>query len=91
MICHCDGPPHPYERTWCGEGLGSNGKKINPVITSGFSDPVPRDDPIPRYAQLDLWMALGYDPNEYEAFREEHGFAETWSTLLLHVRLKAND
>lgn len=45
-------------------------------------------DPIPRYAQLDLWMALyGADRSEeYGPFREEHGFAETWARLCGEVR-----
>jgi len=49
------------------------------------------DDPIPRYAQLDVWMALfGADRSqEYEAFRDEHGFAETWALLCHDVRAQA--
>jgi hypothetical protein len=43
------------------------------------------DDPIPRYAQLDIWMALGFDPTYYEASREMDGFAETWAQLCAEV------
>lgn len=53
---------------------------------------VTSDDPIPRYAQLDVWMALfgAERSQEYEAFRDEHGFAETWSWLLAEVRTRRN-
>lgn len=48
----------------------------------------PTDDPIPRYAQLDVWMALfgSRVSQEYEEFRDEHGYADTWSWLLQQVR-----
>ncbi|GAA6124201.1 hypothetical protein BPY_23090 [Bifidobacterium psychraerophilum] len=51
------------------------------------------DDPIPMYAQLDIWSALhspeDVDPAEYDAFRAEHGFADTWAELCAAVRTVA--
>jgi hypothetical protein len=46
------------------------------------------DDPIPRYAQLDIWMALyGSNRSEgYGPFRDGHGFAETWAFLFSEVK-----
>lgn len=44
------------------------------------------DDPIPRYAQLDVWMALGDYSEGYESIRERLGFAETWAQLMAEVR-----
>jgi hypothetical protein len=52
-----------------------------------------KDDPIPMYAQLDIWSALhnpeDVDPAEYDAFRAEHGFADTWAELCAAVRTVA--
>jgi len=47
------------------------------------------DDPIPRYAQCDIWMAIyGNDSSsDYEAYRTEHGFADTWAFLCAQVRI----
>ena len=30
--CHCDGPPHAYNPSWCGVGRGDNGGPIGPQI-----------------------------------------------------------
>lgn len=49
-------------------------------------EPREGDDPIPRYAQLDIWMALGYDPNDYTTHREAAGFDATWAVLCAAVR-----
>lgn len=48
----------------------------------------PADWPIPRYAMLDIWMALygSERSEEFEAFADEHGFAETWARLCAEVR-----
>ena len=45
-------------------------------------------DPIPRYAQLDIFLALNSSARseEYTPFREQHGFAETWARLCSSVR-----
>ena len=52
-----------------------------------------KDDPIPMYAQLDIWSALhtpeDVDPAEYDAFRAEHGFSDTWAELCAAVRTVA--
>ena len=47
------------------------------------------EDPIPRYAQLDVFMALygSERSEEYEAMRNLWGFAETWAQLMSRVRL----
>jgi hypothetical protein len=51
------------------------------------------DDPIPMYAQLDIWAALhnpeDVNPAEYDAFRAEHGYADTWAELCAAVRTVA--
>ena len=26
--CHCDGPPHTYDPSWCGVGRGDDGRPI---------------------------------------------------------------
>jgi hypothetical protein len=31
-MCHCDGPPHPYDPSWCGVGRGDNGKPIGQQV-----------------------------------------------------------
>jgi hypothetical protein len=46
----------------------------------------PSDDPIPHYAQLDIWMALGHDSQEYDSWRDSIGFAEAWARLCAEVR-----
>lgn len=50
-----------------------------------------QDDPIPRYAQLDIWMALyGADFSfEFEEWRNRHSFAEAWARLVGGVRENA--
>lgn len=49
------------------------------------------DDPIPRYAQLDVWMSLygSHRSQEYEPYREQHGFALTWANLCWEVSRRA--
>ena len=51
------------------------------------------DDPIPMYAQLDIWAALhnpeDVNPAEYDAFRAEYGYADTWAELCAAVRAVA--
>lgn len=42
-------------------------------------------DPIPRYAQLDVWMALGGDPGVFETWRDRRTFADAWAQLLRAV------
>lgn len=39
-----------------------------------------------RYLVLDLWMATGREPAQFDAFVEEHGDALVWSLLLGEVR-----
>ena len=67
---------------------GLAAEALHTLIEGGSARSVSGDDPIPRYAQLDVWMALfgAERSEEYEPFREEHGFAETWSWLLAQVR-----
>lgn len=45
-----------------------------------------RDDPIPRYAQLDVWMALGGGAVAFERWRDGRTFADAWSELIAAVR-----
>ena len=40
----------------------------------------------PAYLALDLWMALGLDDREFDAYYERNGWADTWSNLLAEVR-----
>jgi len=49
-------------------------------------------DPIPRYAQLDVWMALyGADfSSAFEEWRDRHSFAEAWARLVGGVRENAS-
>lgn len=44
------------------------------------------DDPIPRYAQLDVWLALGGDGQAFERWRDERGFADAWAQLMAAVK-----
>lgn len=84
-------------------GLGPNGEVVErtgpppkvPAIPEGVraratarDEATNGDDPIPRYAQLDLWMALygSGRSEEYGPFRDQHGFAETWARLCDEVR-----
>lgn len=50
------------------------------------------EDPIPRYAQQDIWMSLyGAENSEgYDEYRERYGFAETWAMMCSVVRLRSN-
>lgn len=50
--------------------------------------PDPEWGPIPRYAMLDIWMAVhGSDQSEeFEGFADELGYAETWARLCAMVR-----
>lgn len=36
----------------------------------------------PTYLALDLWMALGFDSEEFGAYCEQNGFGNTWAKLL---------
>jgi hypothetical protein len=40
----------------------------------------------PIYLALDLWMALGLDDREFDAYYDRNGWADTWSNLLGRVR-----
>ena len=40
----------------------------------------------PVYLALDLWMALGLDADDFDAYYAQNGWADTWSTLLGVVR-----
>jgi len=40
----------------------------------------------PIYLALDLWMALGMESNDFDAYYERNGWANTWSALLNEVR-----
>lgn len=44
--------------------------------------------PVPRYAQLDVWMALGGEPQAFEAWRDapKRTYADAWSQLLGAIR-----
>lgn len=33
MICHCDGPPHPYDADWCGRGKFSSRENVGRGLT----------------------------------------------------------
>lgn len=63
-------------------------ERLADALEAAQRPPVSKDDPIPRYAQLDVWMALfgAERSEEYGPFREEHGHAETWAWLLAQVR-----
>lgn len=59
--------------------------------TRGHRDPTAVDQEtsagIPNYAILDLWMALGHEPNrEFDDAIEVRGKADVWSYLLAEVR-----
>lgn len=43
-------------------------------------------DAPPAYLALDLWMALGFDSRDFDAYYERNGWANTWSNLLAGVR-----
>ena len=47
---------------------------------------VSADQVIPRYAMLDLWMALRGDALEFEAWRDSCTYDEAWAQLLDWVR-----
>lgn len=40
----------------------------------------------PVYLAVDLWMALGMDSREFDAYYDRNGWADTWSNLLARVR-----
>jgi hypothetical protein len=42
----------------------------------------------PAYLALDLWVALGMDSNDFDAYYERNGWADTWANLLAAVRDK---
>lgn len=42
--------------------------------------------PIPRYAMLDVWMAVGKDSTEFDAWADEQGYAEAWAWLCSEIR-----
>ncbi len=46
---------------------------------------------IPRYAMLDVWMALyGHENSQaFDGFYEGAGYAEAWATLLAAIRARA--
>lgn len=51
------------------------------------------DQVIPRYAMLDVWMAL-YDHDNsqaFDGFYESAGYAEAWATLLAAIRARAGE
>jgi hypothetical protein len=37
---------------------------------------------LPLYLLLDLWMAYGFDSDEFDAYVAEHGPGDTWGALL---------
>jgi hypothetical protein len=44
------------------------------------------DRTIPLYGMLDLWMALGGEPEEFDPEYAERGYADMWAWLLGQVR-----
>lgn len=42
---------------------------------------------IPRYAMLDVWVALGHEPSEFDAWYEQVGHAKAWAALMAAVRV----
>lgn len=36
----------------------------------------------PIYLALDLWMALGFDPAEFDGYFDLNGWGDTWPALL---------
>lgn len=51
------------------------------------------DQVIPRYAMLDVWMALyGHETSQaFDAFYEGAEYSEAWSTLLAAIRTRAGE
>jgi hypothetical protein len=43
-------------------------------------------DSPPIYLALDLWIALGLDSREFDAYYGRNGWEDTWSNLLGEVR-----
>lgn len=45
-------------------------------------------DPVPRFAQLDVWMALGGDPLDFERWRDHprRSFGDAWAQLMAAVQ-----
>lgn len=41
---------------------------------------------IPRYAMLDIWVALGRDSIHFDDWYDEHGYADAWAELTAAVR-----
>lgn len=46
--------------------------------------------PVPLYALLDLWTALGHDSSRFEAWYFEQGYADAHAELLAMVRRRAS-
>lgn len=42
----------------------------------------------PIYLALDLWLAMGLEGQDFDAYYERYGWADTWATLLNAVRTK---
>jgi hypothetical protein len=41
---------------------------------------------VQRWMTLDLWMALGYDPGDFDLFFDHMGFADAWAYLCQQTR-----
>jgi hypothetical protein len=47
---------------------------------------MPKHTKPPVYLAVDLWMAMGMDSREFDAYYDRNGWADTWANLLAHVR-----
>ncbi|WOF23824.1 hypothetical protein N8K70_03850 [Microbacterium betulae] len=56
-------------------------------------DPGAHGGPIPRYAMLEVWMALyGHvTSGAFDTFYDAHGYADTWATLCSAIRVRAGE
>ena len=41
------------------------------------------------YLALDLWIALGLDSRDFDAYYERNGWANTWANLLGEIRSRS--
>lgn len=77
VVCQCDCPTATSARKML---------RVQPPATPPTHPDQQTDMLIPVYGLLDLWMALGYDSEEFEAQYLTHGYADTWAWLLARVR-----
>lgn len=68
---------------------GALDRWIDRTIAEARADERRKASRPPVYLALDLWLAMGLEAGEFDAYYDRNGWADTWSNLLQGVRTRS--